>query len=76
MRPFVEVRHAWYAEHTSALGSCPDSLIVDAMTPTKVRGEADEPPSSIADYRVPTELPTEIRQRLASFEDLCAKQWA
>jgi CRISPR-associated protein Csd2 len=24
VRPFVEVRHAWYAEHKSPLGSCPD----------------------------------------------------
>lgn len=76
IRPFVEVRHAWYAEHTSPLGSCPDSLILDALTPKKVEGDAAGPSTSIAEYEIPTELPVDVRQRLASFEDLCAKQWA
>jgi len=75
IRPFVEVRHAWYAEHKSPLGSCPDSLVLDALAPKKATGRADEPSTSIEEYQVPTELPAEVRQRLASFEDLCAKQW-
>jgi Cas7 group CRISPR-associated protein Csh2 len=72
-RPHVEILHAWYADHTSPLGSCPDHLIVDAMTPTKVR-DADQPSRSIGEYEVPTELPVELRQRLASFEDLCDRE--
>jgi Cas7 group CRISPR-associated protein Csh2 len=76
VRPFVELRHAWYAEHKSPLGSCPDHLIVDAMTPKKTKGAMDEPSTSIEDYDpVPAELPKDLRERLASFEDLCVKQW-
>jgi Cas7 group CRISPR-associated protein Csh2 len=75
-RPFVEIRHAWYAEHASPLGSCPDSFILDALAPRKIRGGEDEPSTSIDDYEIPTELGEPIRERLASFEDLCAKRWA
>lgn len=75
MRPFVEVRHAWFAEHKSPLGSCPDSLILDALTPRK-KADPEKPSISIAEYEIPTMLPEEVRQRLASFEDLCTKDWA
>ena len=75
VRPFVEIRHAWYAEHKEALGSCPDYLIVDAMTPHKVRGDADEPSRTIDEYDIPSQLPEDIRVRLASFEDLCTRPW-
>lgn len=75
IRPEVELRHAWCAEHKSALGSCPDYLILDALTPTKVK--ADEPSTSIDEYRIPAEkdLPAEVRARLADFKDLCMEQW-
>lgn len=75
IRPFVEVRHAWFAEHTSPLGSCPDSLILDALAPKK-KGDADKASTSVEEYEIPSELPPAVRQRLASFEDLCAKRWA
>lgn len=75
VRPFVEVRHAWYAEHKLPLGSCPDSLILDALTPKKISGGSEEPSRSIDEYEVPTALPSEVRNRLAGFEDLCAKHW-
>lgn len=75
LRPFVEVRHAWYAEHKSPLGSCPDSLILDGLAPKKIKGGADEPSTSIDEYAIPTELPPKVRGRLQSFDDLCAKQW-
>lgn len=76
-RPFVEILHAWYAQHTSPLGSCPDSLILDAMTPTKTKGSVDEASKSIEEYSIPKEadLPKDVRDRLESFEDLCVKQW-
>jgi CRISPR-associated protein Csd2 len=73
-RTHVEILHAWYAEHTSPLGSCPDSLILDALTPRKTNGEPDKPSSSINEYDIPRELPKDIQNRLASFEDLCIKQ--
>jgi Cas7 group CRISPR-associated protein Csh2 len=75
IRPFVEIRHAWYAEHKSPLGSCPDSLILDALTPRKVKGDPEEPSRSIDEYEIPANLPENIRTRLASFEDLCLKAW-
>jgi Cas7 group CRISPR-associated protein Csh2 len=75
VRPFVEVRHAWYAEHKSSLGSCPDSLIVSALTP-KRKGDGTEASRSIDDYDVPTDLPPQTAGRLSSFEDLCAKLWS
>jgi len=75
-RPHVEIIHAWYAEHKSPLGSCPDSLILDALTPRKIKGGADEPSIAIDEYEIPKKLPDEIQNRLAlELEDLCEKQW-
>ncbi len=48
IRPLVEVRHAWYFEHKSLLGSCSDFAILDALTPTKA--DTKEPSTSWADY--------------------------
>jgi CRISPR-associated protein Csd2 len=77
IRPFVEVRHAWYAEHKSPLGSCPDSLILDALTPKKTKGEISDPSTSVDQYGFPgvADVSADIRKRLADLEDLCAKQW-
>lgn len=74
-RPNVEFLHAWYAEHKTPLGSCPDYRIVDAMTPKK-RTDPEKPSSSTTEYEIPTELPQDLRDRLASFEDLCTKIWS
>lgn len=74
VRPQVEIVHAWYAEHKSPLGSCPDPLIIGALTPRKTQ-DPERPSLSLADYAVPDDLPEAIRARLASFEDLCAKDW-
>lgn len=74
VRPFVEVRHAWYAEHKSPLGSCSDGAIVDALMPKK-RENPDEPSKSYEEYAVPVALPDAIGSRLSSFQDLCAKAW-
>jgi Cas7 group CRISPR-associated protein Csh2 len=69
IRPFVSVLHAWYAEHKNALGSCPDPLLIDAMTPTKADPETAS--TSLKDYEIPKELPSELADRLESFSDLC-----
>ncbi len=74
-RPQVEIVHAWYAEHRNPLGSCPDPLLLAALKPVR-RGDPEEPSRSIADYDIPTSLPEALRGRLASFEDLCTKDWA
>lgn len=75
IRPFVEVRHAWFAQHKSSLGSCPDSMILDGMTPRKIKGGPDNASNSVDEYEIPTALPNQVRERLASFDDLCAKTW-
>lgn len=73
-RPQVDVLHAWYAEHKSPLGSCPDPLILAALKPKK-RVDPDKPSADLADYDTPADLPAELKARLQSFEDLCAKTW-
>ncbi|MBI5875562.1 MAG: type I CRISPR-associated protein Cas7 [Deltaproteobacteria bacterium] len=81
IRPYVEIRHAWYMEHKSALGSCSDFALIDALTP-KRKGETDErrkentekPSTSWDDYDVPKELPKELRERLNNFKDLMNEQ--
>jgi Cas7 group CRISPR-associated protein Csh2 len=75
IRPQVEIVHAWYAEHKTPLGSCPDPLIISALTPRK-KSEPEKPSVSLADYDVPDDLPEDIKARLASFEDLCMKDWS
>jgi CRISPR-associated protein Csd2 len=74
VRPFVEIRHAWCAEHPSPLGSCPDSIILDALAPTK-SGDSESPSTSIVEYAIPDTLDETIRSRLSTFDDLCLKSW-
>ena len=42
VRPDVRIRHAWYVEHKNLLGSCPEYLLLEALTPKKL-GDKDEP---------------------------------
>lgn len=66
IRPDVRIRHAWYIEHKNALGSCPDYLLIEALTPrAKV-----EKPVSWSDYDVPNQLPEDLRSRIESITDL------
>jgi Cas7 group CRISPR-associated protein Csh2 len=65
IRPMVTIRHAWHIEHQSALGSCPDFALIDAMTPKRTREEDKEVPSkSWQDYAVPVTLPPELASRV------------
>jgi len=76
-RNMVEIRHAWYMEHKSALGSCSDFALIDALTP-KRKGSTDnerkenteKPSTSWNDYDVPKELPDELRKKIDSCKDL------
>ncbi len=54
-RPFVELRHAWYCEHSNPLGSCSDFALIDALKP-KLKKDRDpnKPSKSWDDYDVPT----------------------
>jgi len=42
IRPLVEVRHAWYAEHTDDLGSFSEFEFIENLTPKK-KGNPDQP---------------------------------
>ena len=75
VRPQVQIVHAWYAEHKNALGSCPDPLLLAALKPKRRGEDPDQPSRDLTDYDVPTTLPDDLLARLASFEDLCARDW-
>jgi Cas7 group CRISPR-associated protein Csh2 len=69
IRSFVEIRKAWYMEHTSPLGSCSDFALIEALTPKKT-GDAEKASLSWQDYEVPSSLPEELIDCLASCHDL------
>ena len=71
IRPDVRLRHAWYIEHKNTLGSCPDYLLFEALTPKRL-GEASEPSTTWSDYEDKTSLPEELATRIGSCVDLAA----
>lgn len=62
IRPLVEVRHAWYAEHEDELGSFSEFDFIERLTPKRLGGDRDKPSVSgvplLEQYSVPTELST------------------
>ncbi|MGH9906272.1 MAG: type I CRISPR-associated protein Cas7 [Pyrinomonadaceae bacterium] len=61
-RPNVELRHAWYFEHSNALGSCSDFLLIDALKPRKKDG-LNNPSTTWGDYEdgsLPPELSSKV----------------
>jgi CRISPR-associated protein Csd2 len=76
MRPFVEIRHAWYMEHKSPLGSCSDFALIDAMKAArKVRADSETPSKSWDDYNVPKkeDLPSDLRKKIQGIRDLMSE---
>lgn len=71
IRPDVRIRHAWYMEHTNMLGSCPEYLLIEALTPER-KGNKNDPSESWDDYEDRTALPESLASRLASVVDLMA----
>ncbi len=69
VRPNVEILHAWYMEHKSALGSCSDFRLIDALTPKK-REQPDSASKSRNEYDIPKELPAELKAKLSAVRDL------
>ena len=69
IRPDVRIRHAWYMEHQNPLGSCPDFLLLEALTPVKI-GNPSDPSTKWSDYEDRTELPDDLKCRLESVTDL------
>jgi Cas7 group CRISPR-associated protein Csh2 len=74
VRPDVRIRHAWYIEHKSRLGSCPDSALIDALTPVR-KGDPGTPSANWSDYQVPPELPEELTKRVSSCMDLVEREY-
>ena len=69
IRPDVRIRHAWYIEHKDALGSCPDYMLFEALTPTR-KQNAEDPSKSWSDYNDKTDLPEELKSKIGSIVDL------
>jgi CRISPR-associated protein Csd2 len=73
VRPMVEVRHAWFFQHQSPLGSASDFQILDALTPNKA--DVTTPSTSWADYAydaagVKSKVEKEFAGKFKHFEDL------
>lgn len=64
VRPFVEIRHAWYCEHQNLLGSCSDFVLIEALKPKKL-SDPNKPSTNWSDYDVPKGLPEELKMKLA-----------
>jgi len=69
IRPNVEILHAWYLEHKSPLGSCPDYKIIDALTPKK-KNYPEQSSISRDEYDIPTDLPENVKSKILSIRDL------
>ena len=69
IRPDVRLRHAWYIEHKDNLGSCPDYLIFEALTP-KRKGEVEKPSASWQDYEDVNSLPNTLKAKIVNCVDL------
>lgn len=79
IRPLVEVRHAWYAEHADDLCSFSEFAFMEALTPTR-KGNPAEPstghPAKLTDqYEIPEALPENFRGKLKEdrLYDLCVQ---
>lgn len=69
IRSDVRIRHAWYIEHRNALGSCPDYMLLEALTPTRT-GNTDDPSTSWRDYCDKTKLSPDLAAKIDSVVDL------
>lgn len=70
IRPDVRIRHAWYMEHHTPLGSCADWRLIDALTPKRKGDDPMRPSTSWNDYDVPPVLPYTLKEKVESFVDL------
>jgi len=64
IRPDVRLRHAWFMEHTNSLGSCPDYLLIEALSPKRKGSDPMAPSTSWSDYDVPARLPQELQGKV------------
>jgi Cas7 group CRISPR-associated protein Csh2 len=79
IRPLVEVRHAWYAEHEDDLGSFSEFEFIEKLTPRRKGGDREKPSVSgipLNDqYDVPDKMPNDFRGKLKNDKlyDLCVE---
>lgn len=62
LRPFVDVRHAWYAEHEDDLGSFSEFEFIELMRPIRKGGSEKPSVSGVPftdQYDIPTNLPSD-----------------
>ena len=71
IRPQITMLHAWFAEHKSPLGSCPDYKLIDALIP-KVKNSIEQPTNK-HDYDIPekSDIPEAVLDRFNEVTDLC-----
>lgn len=69
VRPNVEILHAWYVEHKSALGSCSDFKLIESLAPKK-KEQSDSASNSRNEYDIPQTLPVELQAKVAFAKDL------
>lgn len=70
IRPAVEIRHAWFIEHKSPLGSCSDFDLIAALTPEK-KDKPEEPSTKWDEYsKVTPESLGELKNKVADVKDL------
>ena len=72
IRTDVRIRHAWYIEHLNPLGSCPDYLLLEALTPKRI-DDTTIASTTWADYEDKTVLPEELMGKVSSVTDLMMK---
>ncbi len=69
IRSDVRIRHAWYIEHKNPLGSCPDYLLLEALTPARI-GDRATASLTWADYEEKKQLPDDLLAKVDSVTDL------
>ena len=69
IRPDVRLRHAWYIEHKNNLGSCPDYMLIEALTPKRI-GDIQKSSNSWQDYKDVNDLPAALKSKVNFFDDL------
>ena len=72
VRSDVRCLHIWRGRHKSPLGSCPDHLFLEALTPRVKDGIGS--PETRDDYDFPTP-DKDLKERFELVEDLCTKDW-
>ena len=86
IRPLVEVRHAWYAEHEDGLGSFSEFDFIERLTPRRMGGNRNEPSVSgiplLEQYDIPRTIDDKSNPFIGKLKDgklydLCVElpQW-